>query len=180
MQKCNGETNGDASSGQKVKINANVDAGTVEISGPKTLVDKAVKLCKQAVFGETQATIKLQSRSAMNIVFGKDFKNIQQLQNTTGAKFDMDKETFTLHVSGKKEQVDAARGAVSSLLQRCKGITIDIKAADVGAVYGKVTGNLMGAVEAILATAWVNVAYSLIGGMPLVSEYYFCFIALQL
>jgi rRNA processing protein Krr1/Pno1 len=124
--------------GQSVKINANVEAGTVEISGPKALVDKAVKLCKQAVFGETQATMKLESRSAMNLVFGnKDYKTIQQLQSSTGAKLDMDKETFTLKISGKREEVDAARAAVASLLQRCKGVTIDIKAADVGAVYGK-------------------------------------------
>ena len=39
-----------------------------------------------------------------------------------------------------------------------------------GAVYGNVTGNRIGAVEAILATAWVNIAYSIIGGMPLVSR----------
>ena len=37
-----------------------------------------------------------------------------------------------------------------------------------GAVYGRVTGNLLGAVECILATAWVNIAYSFIGGMPTV------------
>jgi len=86
-----------------VKINANVEAGTVEISGPKAGVEKAVKLCKQAVFGETQATMKLESRSAMNIVFGKDYSQIQQLQNTTGAKLDMDKENFILHMSGKRE-----------------------------------------------------------------------------
>eukprot|EP00522_Entomoneis_paludosa_P018202 CAMPEP_0172446898 /NCGR_PEP_ID=MMETSP1065-20121228/6351_1 /TAXON_ID=265537 /ORGANISM="Amphiprora paludosa, Strain CCMP125" /LENGTH=619 /DNA_ID=CAMNT_0013198087 /DNA_START=229 /DNA_END=2088 /DNA_ORIENTATION=+ len=36
-----------------------------------------------------------------------------------------------------------------------------------GAVYGKETDNKIGAVETILATAWVGVAYSLIGGMPL-------------
>ena len=36
-----------------------------------------------------------------------------------------------------------------------------------GAVYGKVTGNLIGAIETILATSWVGVVYSLIGGMPL-------------
>lgn len=39
-----------------------------------------------------------------------------------------------------------------------------------GAVYGKVTGNVIGTVETILATSWVGVTYSLIGGMPLVSE----------
>jgi hypothetical protein len=36
-----------------------------------------------------------------------------------------------------------------------------------GAVYGKETSNLIGTVETILATTWVGVTYSLIGGMPL-------------
>jgi hypothetical protein len=36
-----------------------------------------------------------------------------------------------------------------------------------GAVYGKVTENRIGTVETILATSWVGVTYSLIGGMPL-------------
>jgi len=36
-----------------------------------------------------------------------------------------------------------------------------------GAVYGSVTGNRIGAVETILATAWVGVFYSLVGGMPM-------------
>ena len=39
-----------------------------------------------------------------------------------------------------------------------------------GAVYGKVTNNSIGAIETILATSWVGVTYSLIGGMPLVSN----------
>jgi hypothetical protein len=42
-----------------------------------------------------------------------------------------------------------------------------------GAVYGRVTGSLIGPVEAILGTAWVNIAYSLIGGMPLVRVDFF-------
>lgn len=37
-----------------------------------------------------------------------------------------------------------------------------------GAVYGKVTENNIGAIETIIATSWVGVAYSLIGGMPIV------------
>ena len=36
-----------------------------------------------------------------------------------------------------------------------------------GAVYGKVTENHIGAIETILATAWVGIAYALFGGMPL-------------
>ena len=39
-----------------------------------------------------------------------------------------------------------------------------------GAVYGNVTDNQIGTVETILATSWVGVTYSLIGGMPLVSS----------
>ena len=38
------------------------------------------------------------------------------------------------------------------------------------AVYGKESGNRIGAVETILATTWVGVAYSMIGGMPMVSS----------
>lgn len=38
-----------------------------------------------------------------------------------------------------------------------------------GAVYGKVTDDKIGAIETIMATAWVGVVYALIGGMPLVS-----------
>jgi hypothetical protein len=37
-----------------------------------------------------------------------------------------------------------------------------------GAVYGKVTENNIGAIETILATAWIGIVYSLIGGMPIV------------
>jgi uncharacterized integral membrane protein len=36
-----------------------------------------------------------------------------------------------------------------------------------GAAYGKMTGQRIGAIETILATSWVGVAYSLIGGMPM-------------
>ncbi|KAG7339203.1 HCO3- transporter family protein [Nitzschia inconspicua] len=36
-----------------------------------------------------------------------------------------------------------------------------------GAVYGKSTGNSIGAIETMLGTAWVGIAYSIFGGMPL-------------
>ncbi|CAB9500555.1 Electroneutral sodium bicarbonate exchanger 1 [Seminavis robusta] len=36
-----------------------------------------------------------------------------------------------------------------------------------GASYGKMSGQRVGAIETILATSWVGVAYSLIGGMPM-------------
>jgi hypothetical protein len=36
-----------------------------------------------------------------------------------------------------------------------------------GASYGKMSGQRIGAIETILATSWIGVAYSLIGGMPM-------------
>lgn len=50
-------------------------------------------------------------------------------------------------------------------------ITVIAPTLTFGAVYGKVTDNNIGAIETILATAWVGIAYALIGGMPLVSRF---------
>lgn len=36
-----------------------------------------------------------------------------------------------------------------------------------GAIYAKLTNNWMGAVETIAATAWIGIAYSIIGGQPM-------------
>lgn len=47
-------------------------------------------------------------------------------------------------------------------------ITVIAPTLTFGAVYGKVTENNMGAIETILSTAWVGIAYALIGGMPTV------------
>jgi hypothetical protein len=38
-----------------------------------------------------------------------------------------------------------------------------------GAVYGKITENNIGAIETIMGSAWVGIAYALVGGMPIVS-----------
>lgn len=123
--------------GPALDINANVTDGTVTISGPRDVVDQATKLCKQAVFGESQQSVKLGSRLAMNIVLGKEYKSIQQLQTSTGAKLDMDKDKFVLKISGSSKAVDAAHQAVNQLLERCRGTTMEIPPANVGAVYGK-------------------------------------------
>jgi hypothetical protein len=49
-------------------------------------------------------------------------------------------------------------------------ITVIAPTLTFGAVYGKVTKNSIGAIETILATAWVGITYALIGGMPTVSQ----------
>jgi hypothetical protein len=50
-------------------------------------------------------------------------------------------------------------------------ITVISPTLTFGAVYGKMTENRIGAIETILATAWVGVTYALIGGMPTVSAH---------
>ena len=35
-----------------------------------------------------------------------------------------------------------------------------------GAIYAKLVGGWMGAIETLVATAWTGIAYALIGGMP--------------
>jgi HCO3- transporter family len=45
-------------------------------------------------------------------------------------------------------------------------ITVVSPTLTFGAVYGKVTGNLMGTVETLLATAWVGCFMALFSGMP--------------
>lgn len=39
-----------------------------------------------------------------------------------------------------------------------------------GAIYAKATGNWIGAVEMITATAWCGIFYALVGGQPMVSH----------
>jgi hypothetical protein len=46
-------------------------------------------------------------------------------------------------------------------------ITVIAPTLTFGAVYGKSTANNIGAIETMLATSWVGVTYSFIGGMPL-------------
>lgn len=125
-----------------VSIDANVDEGTVVVSGPKEHVDAAVKMCKEAVFGEAQDSIDLRTRSAVNIIFGKGFATIRELQNTTGARLDIEKGGTLLKISGKAEQVAMAKQAVTSILSRSRGISMEIDAANIGAVYGKAGSNI--------------------------------------
>mmetsp|Transcript_29542 Transcript_29542/g.41354 ORF Transcript_29542/g.41354 Transcript_29542/m.41354 type:complete len:528 (-) Transcript_29542:257-1840(-) len=125
-----------------VKFDADVEQGTVIIAGPKDMVDKAITLCKNAVFGETQDSMDLKTRSAVNIVFGKEFATIRGLQNTTGAKLDVEKGGTVLKFSGKADQVAAAREAVKELLKQCAGVIMSLKASDIGAVYGKAGANI--------------------------------------
>ena len=73
------------------------------------------------------------------------------------------KNTIRTHWVQEMTTVNQKTVAVCLLLF----ITMIAPSLTFGAVYSKVTGNQMGANETILATSWVGIAYSLIGGMLL-------------
>jgi len=75
------------------------------------------------------------------------------------------KHTIGTHWVKEMTNFNQKTVAVSLLLF----ITVIAPTLTFGAVYGKVTENRIGAIETLLATGWVGVTYSLIGGMPLVS-----------
>ena len=73
------------------------------------------------------------------------------------------KETVLGHWVKEMINVNQKTVAVTLLLF----ITVISPTLTFGAVYGKVTENHIGAIETILATAWVGIAYALLGGMPM-------------
>lgn len=77
------------------------------------------------------------------------------------------KETIGSHWVQEMTNFNQKTVAVSLLLF----IAVITPTLTFGAVYGKVTGNLVGTVETILATSWVGCFYALFSGMPLVCKH---------
>lgn len=125
-------------------IDANVDKGQVIVTGPTAEgVAEATKLCKNAVFGESQHVIELGSRVMVMVVAGRDFSKLRALQTETGARLDIDKGTTTLQLSGTMEAVNKARGTITAWMEYNKGETFHVEANKIGAVYGKAGQNIL-------------------------------------
>jgi rRNA processing protein Krr1/Pno1 len=120
-----------------VKIDADVEAGTLVITGPKEMVSAALTLCHNAAFGEAQRVIELGSRNAVNVVYGPNFSTIREMQEETGCKLDIARGGTKLKLSGSVEAVAAASARVRALLDANQGFEMTIENSKVGAVYGK-------------------------------------------
>jgi len=115
----------------------------VVITGPtEEAVQRALTLCRHAVFGEAQDTIDLRSRSIVMCVYGKDYAKIRSFQDESGAKLDIEKGGSILKISGSKEAVASARTLVGAWVSYCKGTTLEVEEGKVGAVFGKGGTNL--------------------------------------
>ena len=119
------------------KIDADVEAGTLEITGQREIVQAALTMCHNAAFGEAQDVMELGSRNAVNVVYGPNFTTIRGLQDETGCKLDIARGGTTLNLSGSVEAVTMAMARVRALLEENRGFEMTIGNDKVGAVYGK-------------------------------------------
>lgn len=119
------------------KIDADVEAGTLEITGQREMVQAALTLCHNAAFGEANEVIELGSRNAVNVVYGPNFTTIRGLQDETGCKLDIARGGTKLKLSGSVEAVAAAGARVRALLDANRGFEMTIENSKVGSVYGK-------------------------------------------
>jgi polyribonucleotide nucleotidyltransferase len=118
------------------KVDANVDEGTVTISGSPEQVALAKKLVNDAMYGECQATVDLGKSFNVYLIMGTGGETIRRLQNESGAKFDLPRGSTTLTIAGSKEAVAAAKANVETLLRENRGIAINV-GNKVGNVVGK-------------------------------------------
>eukprot|EP00578_Thalassiosira_sp_NH16_P005502 CAMPEP_0181133460 /NCGR_PEP_ID=MMETSP1071-20121207/31542_1 /TAXON_ID=35127 /ORGANISM="Thalassiosira sp., Strain NH16" /LENGTH=723 /DNA_ID=CAMNT_0023219865 /DNA_START=182 /DNA_END=2353 /DNA_ORIENTATION=+ len=120
-----------------VRIDADVEAGTLVIVGPADVVSTALTMCHNAAFGEVQDVIELGSRNAVNLVYGPNFQTIRSLQDSTGCKLDITRGSTSLKLAGSTEAVAEATAQIRALLAANRGIEMTIENSKVGAVYGK-------------------------------------------
>lgn len=119
------------------KIDADVEAGTLAITGPSSQVEIALTMCHNAAFGEAQDVLELGSRNAVNVVYGPNFQTIRGLQDSTGCRLDIDRGTTTLKLAGSAEAVANATAQIRALLEANRGFEMTIENSKVGSVYGK-------------------------------------------
>lgn len=120
-----------------VRIDADVDAGTLTIVGTANQVATALTMCHNAAFGEVQDILELGSRNAVNLVYGPNFSTIRSLQDTTGCKLDITRGSTVLKLAGSSEAVAEATARIRALLEANRGFEMIIENSKVGAVYGK-------------------------------------------
>jgi len=119
------------------KIDADVEAGTLAITGPASQVSIALTMCHNAAFGEMQDVLELGSRNAVNVVYGPNFQTIRGLQDSTGCRLDIDRGTTTLKLAGSADAVAKATAQIHALLEANRGFEMTIENSKVGSVYGK-------------------------------------------
>eukprot|EP00239_Pterosperma_sp_CCMP1384_P002830 CAMPEP_0197846536 /NCGR_PEP_ID=MMETSP1438-20131217/3390_1 /TAXON_ID=1461541 /ORGANISM="Pterosperma sp., Strain CCMP1384" /LENGTH=654 /DNA_ID=CAMNT_0043458221 /DNA_START=348 /DNA_END=2312 /DNA_ORIENTATION=- len=146
------------------KVDVSCEAGTVTVSGSEEQCAAAQELVKVAIHGEAQEAIDLGQRGVY-IIMGPKGATIRQLQEESGARFDIDSPNKKLHISGTKEAVvKAAALARSTLLKHSCELDVSVQDTDIGAVVGKGGVNIKQIQEK--SGANVEIQRGTIPGMP--------------
>ena len=123
------------------RIQANVEQGTVVITGPTPeAVAAAATLCKNAVFGATNATLELGSRAMVMAVCGRNFGDLNQYQKDTQTRMDVSGTRITIR--GDTDKVQQAQAVLSQKIALYQGISMELEASKLGAVIGQGGANL--------------------------------------
>lgn len=119
------------------RIEADVEAGTLVVTGLADQVAAAMKMAHDAAYGQVNEDYNLGSRNAVNLVYGPNFTTIRSMQDSTGCRLDITRGSTILKMSGSAEAVAAAKARIQALLASNQGFTLTIENSKVGSVYGK-------------------------------------------
>jgi len=82
--------------------------------------------------------MELGSRQAKFTLIGKGGKQIMALQDQSGARLSVDKQSNSVTISGSDEAIEAAEGLISALLSSCSAQEeMQITSDNIGAIIGK-------------------------------------------
>jgi len=139
----------DTSTNLDIKRNGD-DSSTCTIRGAdQEAVDAAAKMVDDILSGSGDGprggppsgdtvTMDLASRHGMFTILGSGGSQIRALQEKSGARLSLDKESYTVTIGGTEEQIDLAQGLISALLTASStSATIELSSRTVGAVIGK-------------------------------------------
>ena len=125
----------------EARIQANIETGTVVITGPTEAVVKAASQhCKNAVFGETSVIIELGSRAMVMAVCGRTFTDLQQYQKDTSTRMDVTGTSLTIR--GDVDKVQQAKVLMEQKVALYQGITMTVPSGQIGAIIGQGGANL--------------------------------------
>ena len=123
------------------RIAANIDTGTVVITGPsEQVVQGAAQHCKNAVFGQTAVTLELNSRAMVMALCGRTFADLQQYQKDTATRMDVSGTSMTIR--GDTDRVQQAKALMEQKMAAYQGVTFAVPSGQIGAIIGQGGTNL--------------------------------------
>lgn len=123
------------------RLDASIDDGTLTITGDADQVASAKILVNNAIYGEAHETIDLVKKYNVHLVMGAAGATIRKLQDETGAKFELPRDSTQLTIRGAKDAVATAVQRVREMMIENQGIAMQV-GSKIGSVVGKGGANI--------------------------------------